>query len=187
MDLTFDNIILAYSIPIFILLIVIEVFIDIKEKKELYYRKDTVASLTMGAGSVVIGAGMKILAFAMYTFIYQFKLFEIGTEWWAWVILFFADDFTFYWHHRLSHEVRLFWAAHINHHSSVKMNFGTALRQGVGERLHKYFFWLWLPLRSRSTNSSGLGAVPALFISIMELRPESCSIIEQSPSPTFKK
>ena len=25
------------------------------------------------------------------------------------------------------------------------MNFGTALRQGVGERVYKYAFWLWLP------------------------------------------
>ncbi len=26
------------------------------------------------------------------------------------------------------------------------MNLGTALRQGVGERLHKFFFWIWIPL-----------------------------------------
>jgi sterol desaturase/sphingolipid hydroxylase (fatty acid hydroxylase superfamily) len=26
------------------------------------------------------------------------------------------------------------------------MNYATALRQGVGERLHKYIFWLPLPL-----------------------------------------
>ena len=32
------------------------------------------------------------------------------------------------------------------HHSSEHMNFGTALRQGVGERVHKFLFWLWIPL-----------------------------------------
>mgnify|MGYP006236335911 FL=1 len=26
------------------------------------------------------------------------------------------------------------------------MNLGTALRQGVGERIHKFFFWMWIPL-----------------------------------------
>jgi len=145
LEFTTDNIILAFSVPIFILLIAIEAFIDYKEKKELYETKDTIASLSMGIGSVVIGAGMKFLAFMLYTTIYQYRIFEIGTQWWAWVALFFADDFTFYWHHRLSHEVRLFWAAHINHHSSVKMNLGTALRQSWTEQLYKYFWWCWLP------------------------------------------
>lgn len=145
MEITLDNTIIAYSIPVFILLILIEAYIDYKEKSNLYFFKDTLASLSMGLGSVFVGAAMKTLAFILYTFIYQYRLFEIGNVWWAWVLLFFADDFTFYWHHRLSHEVRLFWAAHINHHSSVKMNLGTALRQSWAEQLYKYFWWCWLP------------------------------------------
>ena len=47
---------------------------------------------------------------------------------------------------RTNHEVRLLWAGHVPHHSAIKMNFATALRQGVGERIHKFFFWVWLPL-----------------------------------------
>ena len=89
---------------------------------------------------------MKLLAFGAYTFLHQFAIFEIGWQWWAWIILLFADDFTFYWHHRLSHEIRVLWAAHINHHSSQKMNLGTALRQSWVEQLYKYMWWLWLPL-----------------------------------------
>lgn len=146
MKLTLDNVILAYSIPIFAVLIAIEAFISYKENKELYVGKDFLASISMGIGAVIIGAGMKTLAFIFYTFLYQFKNFDIGTQWWAWVLLFFADDFTFYWHHRLSHEVRLLWAAHINHHSSVKMNLGTALRQSWAELLYKYIWWSWLPI-----------------------------------------
>ena len=37
-------------------------------------------------------------------------------------------DFVYYWH-RASHEVRLLWAAHENHHSSEYFNLSTALRQ----------------------------------------------------------
>lgn len=146
MEFGLDNKILAVSIPIFILLIAIEAFIDYRQKRHLYLKEDFVASQLMGIGSLVIGGVMKFLALLLYTFIYQFRIFEIGTEWWAWLILFFADDFTFYWHHRLSHEVRVLWAAHINHHSSVKMNLGTALRQSWAEQLYKYFWWCWLPL-----------------------------------------
>jgi hypothetical protein len=81
-------------------------------------------------------------------------------QWWAWVLLFFLDDLTFYWFHRSNHEVRLLWAGHVNHHSSQYFNFGTALRQGVGERLHKFLFWLWLPL---------LGFDPAMIITMISI------------------
>jgi sterol desaturase/sphingolipid hydroxylase (fatty acid hydroxylase superfamily) len=62
------------------------------------------------------------------------------------VLCFFAEDLTFYIHHRASHEVRILWAAHVNHHSSQKINLGTALRQSWTEILYKYFWWTWLPL-----------------------------------------
>jgi hypothetical protein len=40
-------------------------------------------------------------------------------------------DFLYYWWHRASHEVNLFWAAHIVHHQSDDYNFAVALRQAV--------------------------------------------------------
>ena len=146
MEFGLDNKIIALSIPIFLLLICIEAYIDFRQNRDLYIRKDFIASNLMGIGSLFLGGGMKFLALLVYTFIYQFRWFELGTEWWALLLLFFADDFTFYWHHRLSHEVRVLWAAHVNHHSSIKMNLGTALRQSWAEQTYKYFWWCWLPL-----------------------------------------
>ncbi len=49
--------------------------------------------------------------------------------WWAWILLFFADDLAYYWFHRAHHEVRFFWASHVVHHSSQHYNLSTALRQ----------------------------------------------------------
>ena len=146
MDFSLDNKILAVSIPIFTFLILIEALLDYFQKRALYEKKDLFASLSMGIGSLFVGAGMKYLALLVYTFLYQFRWFDLQNVWWVWLLLFFADDFTFYWHHRLSHEVRIFWAAHVNHHSSVHMNLGTALRQSWAEQLYKYFWWCWLPL-----------------------------------------
>ena len=45
------------------------------------------------------------------------------------MLLFFADDFAYYWFHRVHHEVRVFWASHVVHHSSQHYNLSTALRQ----------------------------------------------------------
>jgi sterol desaturase/sphingolipid hydroxylase (fatty acid hydroxylase superfamily) len=62
------------------------------------------------------------------------------------VLLFFAEDFTYYWWHRASHEVRLLWAAHENHHSSEYFNYSTALRQSYTTPFTVPLFYWWLPL-----------------------------------------
>jgi sterol desaturase/sphingolipid hydroxylase (fatty acid hydroxylase superfamily) len=49
--------------------------------------------------------------------------------WWTYALLFLADDFAYYWFHRIHHEVRVFWASHVVHHSSEHYNLSTALRQ----------------------------------------------------------
>ena len=135
-----------WAIPLFVIVIALELILNAVQQRNLYNAKDAVASITMGIGSVIIGVGVKFVAFMVMEAIHQFAIFDIGTQWWAWVLLFFADDFSFYWHHRLSHEVRILWAAHVNHHSSVYLNFSTALRQSWAELFYKYIFWLWLPL-----------------------------------------
>ena len=63
------------------------------------------------------------------------------------MLLFFAEDFTYYVFHRTSHECRFFWASHVVHHSSQRYNLGTALRQTwTGGISFSFIFWLWLPL-----------------------------------------
>lgn len=146
MSIPLDTEIILWAVPIFVLMIGVEAYIDYRQKKNLYEGKDFISSISLGIVSVFIGGGMKLLAFGVYTVVHQFALFDIGWVWWAWILLLFADDFTFYWHHRLSHQIRVLWAAHINHHSSQRMNFGTALRQSWVEQLYKYFWWIWLPL-----------------------------------------
>jgi sterol desaturase/sphingolipid hydroxylase (fatty acid hydroxylase superfamily) len=136
----------VWAIPFFIILISIELFINWREHLNLYESKEAMSSIGMGLGSLVIDILMKGLAYGTYTVLYQYRLFDIGWHWWAWILIIFADDFTFYWHHRLSHEVRILWAAHVNHHSSQTLNLATALRQSWGEQFYKYIWWLWMPL-----------------------------------------
>lgn len=49
-------------------------------------------------------------------------------SWWVWVLAVVAVDFTYYWHHRLAHRVRVLWTAHSVHHSSQYFNLTTATR-----------------------------------------------------------
>ncbi len=95
-----------------------------------YERRDTNTSLRMGAGSVVIGVFWGIVVLAAYAGLYQLTPLRVPTDqWWAYVALFLCDDLAFYWYHRVSHEVRVFWASHVVHHSSTHFNLSTALRQ----------------------------------------------------------
>ena len=135
----------VFAIPVFIALIIIEVVINAKKNLNLYKIKDSTANITMGLGSVVIGLLTKTFAFFVFLWIYQFRLFEIPNTWWMWGLLLLADDVTFYWYHRLAHQIRFFWAAHVQHHSSEHMNFSVALRQSWGEPFIKFLFYIWLP------------------------------------------
>jgi len=54
---------------------------------------------------------------------------RLGDGPFVWLAALLVDDFAYYWFHRAHHEVRLFWAAHVTHHSSRQYNLATALRQ----------------------------------------------------------
>ena len=137
----------GYAIPVFVLSFLVEAWVLTRDAQARYPVKDAVASISMGLVSIPINATMKLLAFFAFSWLYPFRLFDLQP--WAlstWALLFFADDLAFYTHHRSAHEVRLFWAGHVNHHSSQNYNLAIALRQSWGEWLHKYIWWWWLPL-----------------------------------------
>jgi len=111
-----------------------------------YAGRDTAASLAMGLGNVGIAGVVKLGTVGIWTGLHAFAPVKLPNAWWVWVLLFFADDLCYYAFHRASHEVRLFWAAHVNHHSSQHYNLSTALRQSWTTPLTGIPFWLPLPL-----------------------------------------
>ena len=135
-----------YAIPAFIALLLIEAVLVAKMNHERYELKDTLASLSMGVGNVIISALLKVVTFGALSFLYQFRLFELRSVWWVWVLLILAEDLCYYAFHRAGHEVRLGWAAHVNHHSSQRYNLSTALRQSWTTPITGMPFWWPLPL-----------------------------------------
>ena len=142
--------VLYYAIPFFVLLLVLEYlsFRQVRAEDEGligYEARDTRTSLTMGLGNVVINVGWKFVVLAAYVGIYELTPLRLSPDdWWVWVLLFFADDFSYYWFHRISHESRAFWASHVVHHSSEHYNLSTALRQ-TWVPMTYFPFWLWMP------------------------------------------
>jgi sterol desaturase/sphingolipid hydroxylase (fatty acid hydroxylase superfamily) len=139
--------IINLAIPAFLVLLIAEAIADAVMRRQLYEVRDTAASLSMGIGNVIINLGAKALTFALFTWIARFAIWHVPFTWWGWTIAFFAEEFSYYWFHRASHECRFFWASHVVHHSSQRYNLGTALRQTWTSSLTGAFvFWMWMPL-----------------------------------------
>jgi sterol desaturase/sphingolipid hydroxylase (fatty acid hydroxylase superfamily) len=111
-----------------------------------YERRDSTASLSMGLGSVVVNVFARAAALVGYTALYAVTPLRLDPHrWWTWVVGLLLVDLLWYCYHRSSHRVRVLWAMHQAHHSSVHFNYTTALRQKWnpwGELL----FWVPLPL-----------------------------------------
>ena len=153
----------TWAAPVFLALIALEVFLSARrrargaaEGMRGYARRDSWASISMGLGSLVVGVATKWLWFGLYTWAFQFRLFDLGTGPLVFAAALLGDDFFYYWYHRLHHEVRFMWAGHVVHHSSRHFNLSTALRQPWTTFMGPLFY-LPLPL---------LGFDPLLLVTV---------------------
>jgi len=145
-----------YSIPIFIIAVATEaVWARHRPRIKGYEKRDTAASMTMGLLSVFVTGFAKLLSIPFFIVLYDHRLADLGGAWWSWIVLLFAEDLCYYWFHRVHHEVRLLWGAHVNHHSSQYFNLSTALRQPLLTPLTGPISWAPLPL---------LGFSPAMVL-----------------------
>ncbi|MGE3632801.1 MAG: sterol desaturase family protein [Sandaracinaceae bacterium] len=138
-----------YAIPFFFATLLLELALSRgarKRGRRGYHVHDTFASLAMGVGNLAVGAVTKGVALALYFVLYEHRLFTVPWTWWGLLLLFVVEDFHYYWFHRCHHEVRLLWAAHVNHHSSTHYNLSTALRQSWTTPITGPLFWAPLPL-----------------------------------------
>ncbi len=137
------------AIPFFIALILIEIYLGWKDRQQNHEVKDTSVNIASGVVFFVISLLTKSLKVLLFFYIYNnFRIFTIDyTSIVSWIILFFLDDFTFYWGHRLAHSISFYWASHVVHHSSERFNFSTALRKTWTYDVTGHFlFWIWLPM-----------------------------------------
>ena len=143
---------LIYSIPVFIISLVVERWWAARyhglRSIRGYENRDLGASLAMGIGNVIISAFTTLVAVALWSFAYEHRLLSLGSlpPWFALPLLFLGEDLCYYWFHRLHHDVRFLWAAHVVHHSSQHFNLSTALRQPWFTPVTGPVFWLPLAL-----------------------------------------
>ncbi|MFN8340059.1 MAG: sterol desaturase family protein [Cyclobacteriaceae bacterium] len=122
---------IVLSIPVFFLLIGVELIAARFSHKDLYRFPDAIANLGCGITSQLSGLFLKVLGIGVYELLFEYTaLFSLPSNtWWYWLLLFLLADLSYYWAHRMSHEINLFWGGHVVHHQSEEYNLTVALRQ----------------------------------------------------------
>ncbi len=150
------------SIPLFFILIAIEIVAARLLERRVYRFADSFADLGCGVIEQLLGVFVKALLFAGYLWLHaNARLFDLPEN--SWIVFgacFLGVDFLYYWFHRMSHEIGAFWAAHSVHHQSEEYNLSVALRQGAFQSFFSWMFYLPLAL---------LGFPPAVFITCSAL------------------
>lgn len=160
--------IIQASIPLFFLLIGVELVYARVRGERLLRLNDSISDLSLGVLSQLSGVFLKLLTIGIYIVVetrwsvqhwLPLPAWPAGTPvtfggaaWisvhWAelasWIAVFLLVDLAYYWSHRLSHVVHILWAGHVVHHSSEEYNLTVALRQSS---LHGLFTWVfYIPL-----------------------------------------
>ncbi len=134
---------IALSIPVFFILIAVELGYALYKKLDYYRLNDSLSNLSLGIGSQLVGIFLKTVTFYGYLFIYEhWRFYTFPNTIWTWLFLFIGVDFFYYWFHRKSHQINALWAAHIVHHQSEEYNLTVALRQSWFQSGFAWFFYL---------------------------------------------
>ncbi|MBY0424405.1 MAG: sterol desaturase family protein [Cytophagales bacterium] len=137
----------ALALPVFMLAIALEYYLSEKWKKNFYSFTDTITNMSIG----ILDRLTSLIFAALFYFIYDFlhthlAIFDLKMDFWNYVILFFLVDILWYWYHRCSHEINIFWAAHIVHHQSEEFNLTVGTRITIMQSFIRLMFWCALPI-----------------------------------------
>lgn len=147
MDSLREQWLILISTPIYFIIIGLEILLSHLSHRKAYTLKDTVTNLYL----MLVNSGIDLAFRIVYLAILQYFFIHAITQWHNaflyWMILLLAEDFLYYWLHRFDHEIRFFWATHVTHHSSEKLNFSVGFRSSVFQPLYRFIYFIplaWL-------------------------------------------
>lgn len=147
------------AVPFYLILIGVELLVHVYTKRKSYRVNDALTNINLGITSKVTDAFLSIVSFGMYIYIFdQWRIMTIPTNVFTWILAFVIGDLCFYWAHRKSHEINLFWGGHGVHHQSEEYNLSVALRQSSLETIWAAIFYLPMAF---------IGIEPLTFVSVL--------------------
>ncbi len=145
-----EQLLLLISTPIYVIIIGLELLLSHFRHRKLYNWRDTVRNVYLMLLNAAIDLGFRVVYVAILIHLFEHQFISWKTGFSYWLLLVLGEDFLYYWLHRIDHEVRLFWAVHVTHHSSELMNFTVGFRSSVFQPLYRFIYFLplaWLGFR----------------------------------------
>lgn len=133
--------------PLYIIIVLVELLLSNYRHKKLYSWKDTATNVYLMLANSLIDLLFRSFYIGVYIIIYHHQVFAFTNPVAYWFMIFLLEDFLYYWLHRFDHEIRLFWAVHVTHHSSEHLNFTVGFRSSVFQPLYRFLYFLplaWL-------------------------------------------
>ena len=126
---------------------IVELIIAKKRGVKVYTLSDSIVNLSCGMLERLFDFFYAVLFLMASNYLFEnVAPFQITSNAFTFVIALFLFDFLAYWHHRLSHEINFFWAAHIVHHQSEELNLTTVFRVSLFAVINRSLFFIWMPL-----------------------------------------
>lgn len=122
-----DDVFFLIGAAIFLVEIAEMVFKSNFKAKALY---EMLASASTQIPYILVETLILTGAYGLYWIISNSISWSIPITWWSLVLVVLLADITYYWEHRIAHEVRILWTQHAVHHSSRDMNIITGIRFG---------------------------------------------------------
>ena len=141
---TDKSVIITLAIPVFFLLIIVEYVYGRMIGKNTYRLNDTITSITIGMISrfpTMLNLGVQSVIFVYISSYLNLELLSVKNPF-TWIIAFLLYDLSYYWMHRMHHEIKILWATHSVHHHGEDYNLATALRQTSTGWLWKWIFYM---------------------------------------------
>lgn len=141
-----EQILLLFSIPIYAILIPLEIVLSHFHNWKFYSWKETLMNIYLNLVNAGVDLLMRGVALAVLIFFAQYSLNIHLHPVVYWVSLLFFEDFLFWLEHYVDHSCRIFWAIHVTHHSSEEYNLTTGFRSSVLMPLYRFIYFIPLAL-----------------------------------------
>jgi len=142
-----EQILILVSTPLYIIIIGVEILLSHLQHQKAYTVKDTVSNIYLMLLNSVIDLFFRGVYLVILDYFFRHRFYSFTEPWIYWTMLVLAEDFLYYWLHRVDHYCRLFWAIHVTHHSSDHFNFTVGFRSSVFQPLYRFIYFIpmaWL-------------------------------------------
>ncbi len=134
---------IIWAVPAMVLFSALEMLISYLQDRKYYEKKETIGSILVGIGNLVVSGVIKVVMLYAVVGLYNLVPWRMELNWWTFLPCYVIYDMCSYWAHRISHEQRFWWATHVVHHSGENYNLAVSFRLSWIQHLKIIFF---LPL-----------------------------------------